>query len=184
MKAIILFACCLSAIISVGQQNREQRRILNVDSFLRATQEKGMNKPFPEFSVTQGTTLTNADLKGKITFINFWFAACAPCVAEFGGLNELYDKLKDNKDVKFLSFTFESPEKVAEFAEKYKMPYKAISVEESECRRLNFNAGFPANIILDRDGVVRFFKIGGSVDKAEASRVIVAEVYSKIMAML
>jgi cytochrome oxidase Cu insertion factor (SCO1/SenC/PrrC family) len=51
-------------------------------------------------------------LKEKVIFIHNWFAACRPCVAEFEELNNVYRKLKSNKDFLFLSFTFDDIETI------------------------------------------------------------------------
>ena len=42
------------------------------------------NKAAPEFALPdlQGKTITNADLKDKVTLINFWFPSCPGCVSE------------------------------------------------------------------------------------------------------
>ena len=42
------------------------------------------NKPAPAFSLSdlQGKPVSNADLQGKVSFINFWFPSCPGCVSE------------------------------------------------------------------------------------------------------
>ena len=42
------------------------------------------NKAAPDFALPdlQGKTITNADLKDKVTLINFWFPSCPGCVSE------------------------------------------------------------------------------------------------------
>jgi len=42
-------------------------------------------KTIPGFNAKaqNGALFTDDDLHSKITFINFWFEACAPCLAEF-----------------------------------------------------------------------------------------------------
>ena len=36
-----------------------------------------------------GTTVTAAQFQGKVTVLNFWFAACAPCRVEAPSLEEI-----------------------------------------------------------------------------------------------
>ena len=48
---------------------------------------------FPEimFRTIDDEILKTEDLKGKLVFYNFYFAACPPCIAQKDGLNELYE---------------------------------------------------------------------------------------------
>lgn len=42
------------------------------------------SKTAPAFSLSDlhGKTVSNADLQGKVTLINFWFPSCPGCVSE------------------------------------------------------------------------------------------------------
>ncbi|MDR0660331.1 MAG: TlpA family protein disulfide reductase [Prevotellaceae bacterium] len=66
-----------------------------------------VGKTFPQFSAAtlDGKEVSERVLQGKITLINLWFKDCSPCRAEFGALNRLYYKYKDNPNVEILSFT-------------------------------------------------------------------------------
>ncbi|WP_373524335.1 TlpA family protein disulfide reductase [Aquiflexum sp.] len=50
----------------------------------------------------EGIPVNLADYSGKTLFINIWASWCGPCRAEMPYINSLYEKLKDNPDVKFL----------------------------------------------------------------------------------
>jgi thiol-disulfide isomerase/thioredoxin len=144
-----------------------------------------IGKPYPSFSfATDGKVFNNDLLKGKTVFINFWFEACAPCIAEFGALSEVYQKLKDNKNFEFISFTFETPEKIKKVKEKYPLPYTVISIDRKECYRLNLNNGFPANMILDSTGAIKYMSFGGNTDKAIASKYAMENIYPEIVKLL
>ncbi len=72
---------------------------------MEAKQQEVIGKPLPEINTSfQGKTFTNQNLKGKVVFMNLWFATCAPCIAEFDGLNELYERLKNKKNFEFIGF--------------------------------------------------------------------------------
>ena len=98
---------------------------MTADSFLVLMEKKNsdfINKPFPQFSVsTNNKECSNETLKGKVVFINFWFAACAPCMAEMDELNKLFEKFKQNKNFEFVSFTFEKSKKIALIKKKFKI---------------------------------------------------------------
>ena len=38
--------------------------------------------PESQFVLLNGSTKTTADLKGKVTLVNFWATSCTTCVAE------------------------------------------------------------------------------------------------------
>ncbi|MES2371573.1 MAG: TlpA disulfide reductase family protein [Bacteroidota bacterium] len=158
---------------------------INIDSFFTARELNGLGKKFGEFEGSaKQLTITNKDLFGKIVFVNFWFEGCKPCVAEFDALNTMYDKLKSKPGFEFISFTYEPHEKVNEIVKKSGIQYKVISLSESEIRRLNMNSGFPTSFILDRQGIIKFVKHGGSSDKVAASKIVLSEFYPKILSEL
>ena len=112
---------------------------------------------------------TEDSLKNKITFINFWFEGCAPCVAEFDALNSLYDKYRSNQYFQFISFTFESKENALRIAEKYNLKYPILCLKKEIIYQLIFNLGFPTNIITDKIGEIRLIRCGGSPEKEKAT---------------
>ena len=143
---------------------------------------KYIGKQFSIFEFkNNGKTLSNADLKGKIVFINFWFAGCPPCRAEMQGFNKMYDKLKENKDFIFVSISFDPESEIMKFKEENKIDYDVYHIERKECYRLNFNNGFPTSFILDKNGIIKFCKLGGSPDLEKATKMVVKEIYPKIL---
>jgi thiol-disulfide isomerase/thioredoxin len=119
-------------------------------------------------------------LINKITFINFWMENCAPCLAEFGALNELYDKYSDNKNFQFISFTYESKENVVRIVNKYKLRYPIVCLGIQDIYRLNFTLGFPTNLICGRSAEIKFIKCGG-FDQIEKAKEEFENVYSKLI---
>lgn len=55
-----------------------------------------------DFREENGKISSTARLKGKVVFINFWATWCPPCRAEMPSLNDLYNRLKDDKRFVFL----------------------------------------------------------------------------------
>jgi len=58
-----------------------------------------------------------------LSWYNFWFIACKPCIAEIPELNEIHDKYKNNKDVVFASITFDKKDKVEKFLKNTPIKY-------------------------------------------------------------
>jgi len=132
-----------------------------------STNKAAVGKLYPEFKLVtlSNDTISNKQLMGKVTVINFWFTTCAPCVAEFDLLNMLYYKYKDNPDFQFISITSD-PYDLAILTVKEKgIPYMVCPASREECGRLNMNNGFPTNIIIDKSGKIAFLKTGGRLEE-------------------
>ena len=186
MQTVKNFLLILSVFISVNvysQVNGEaELPHISMDSLFKIKEKESIGKSFPEFNSTfNGRIITKDSLKGKVVFINFWFAACPPCVAELSALNELYKKFSANKDFEFISFTYESSARILLLKKKYNIKYKVASVNRQECYRLNQNNGFPTSIVLDREGVIKdLFTGGDNEDRKDARDFIINTVYKSI----
>ena len=158
-----LFFLCFSffTIQAVGQSplllDTSMARALSVEGY------RDLEIKFEPFTAktTADKIYSNKNLENKITFINFWFEGCAPCIAEFDALNDLYSKYKSNKDFQFLSFTFETRENVLRVAQKYDLKYPILSIKREHIYKLIFNLGFPTNMVTDKQGNIRYIKCGG-----------------------
>lgn len=163
MKNILLLLFVPLFIFGQNDENLKLERMLdsaqNPIKYL-----KGEESPSFVHSSFNGKEYSSNSFKGKITFVNFWFSNCSPCLAEMQSLNELYLQFKSNPDFQFLSFTFDNSQLISKAIEKYKLNFDIISISDPECRRLNFNKGFPTNIIYDRNGKMIFMRVGGQTD--------------------
>lgn len=148
--------------------------------------QENIGKSMPEFKhKIKGKKIEcNKRFLNKITFINFWFEACQPCIAEFRALNDLYLKYKYNPDFSFVSYTWENSESVVRVRKKYNIKYPIITLPDTVIHKLNFQSGFPTNLILDRSGLIRFFFTGGVNKPDEASRLFKQHVYQKVESIL
>lgn len=169
---------------SYCQRSSSADSIITADSFARAMNKKNRastGKPLPQFSViSNGKNYSNKKIKGKVVFINFWFAACAPCIAEMNELNKLYECFSKNKNFDFISFTFEDSNEIAIIKKRYNIHYNIISISQDECYRLNNNNGFPTSIILDNKGVVKFIHPTDELKKAEIKKYFTTKIYPLI----
>lgn len=167
MKKIFLIGFIILAKFSLCQTN-SGRKILNADSLIKVQNENRkawIGKAYPDFLiVSNNTEYSNQKLKGKVIFVNFWFSACAPCLAEMEDLNRLFEKFNSNSKFEFLSFTFDSPEQIEVIKKKYNILYKIFSISNEECYRLNLRGGFPTNIVIDSNGLVKYISLIGKAD--------------------
>jgi peroxiredoxin len=180
MKHAILIYFILFSTFSYSQNTT-----MSADSFLLLMDKKNsdfINKPFPQFSTSANNKeCSNETLKGKVVFINFWFAACAPCIAELEALNELFENFKQNKNFEFVSFTFEDSQEIDVIKKKYNIQYNVFSISRDECYRLNNNNGFPTSVILDSTGTVKYIHSGDQLNKSEIKKYFTAKVYALLL---
>jgi peroxiredoxin len=141
--------------------------------------------PYPNFELKSGNgIINNKELQGKVVFINFWFKACEPCMAEMEGLNQLYNKLQNNKDFVFISIAKDNKEAINSVKKKFNLAFDAYSVSESECKRLNFSGHYPTTIIIDKTGIIRKIHIGGITDKDAATDRVMGTLLPEIQSLL
>jgi peroxiredoxin len=185
MKHALLIYFILFAALSYGQSPAPGEYAMTADSFLLAMDKKNdefIGRQFPQFSaLTNNKRCSNQTLKGKVVFINFWFAACAPCMAEMGELNRLFINFKQNKNFEFVSFTFEDSKEIDLIKKKYNIHYNIFSISRDECYRLNNNNGFPASVILDSTGTVKYIHSGDQLNKIEIKKYFTSKVYPLLL---
>ena len=107
-KPTILSATLLSSslILSACSSTSDKKEETNKQTATSSTSE---NKAIQAFDFTamdkDGKTVKLSDFKGKKVYINMWASWCGPCMREIPELEKTYQKLKDNKDIVFLSMT-------------------------------------------------------------------------------
>ena len=81
--------------------------------------------PESTFVLLDGSRQTTADMKGKVTLVNFWATSCTTCVAEMPQIVATYDKYKDKGyDTIAVAMQYDPPSYVVNFAETRKLPFK------------------------------------------------------------
>ncbi|OOG60641.1 TlpA disulfide reductase family protein [Polaromonas sp. C04] len=81
--------------------------------------------PQSTFVLLDGSTKTTADLKGKVTLVNFWATSCVTCVAEMPKVIATYDKYKTQGfDTLAVAMSYDPPSYVVNYTETRKLPFK------------------------------------------------------------
>jgi len=145
-----------------------QKEFNNIGYRLEHEKECFVGLEFPDFIIedANGSFIARDQLKGKITIINFWFVACAPCIAEIPGLNLIYNEFKGDNFL-FIAATTDDTETVKEYFEDRDIDLKFNIVPNSLDwfrNELGFKSGFPTTIIIDRKGIIRDMFSGGRTD--------------------
>jgi len=81
--------------------------------------------PQATFVLLDGSSKTTADLKGKVTLVNFWATSCTTCVAEMPKIIETYNKYQGKGyDTLAVAMSYDPPSYVVNYAETRKLPFK------------------------------------------------------------
>jgi peroxiredoxin len=81
--------------------------------------------PESTFVLLDGSRKTTADLKGRVTLVNFWATSCTSCVAEMPKLISTYDKYKARGyDTLAVAMRYDPPSEVVNYAQTRKLPFQ------------------------------------------------------------
>lgn len=122
-----------------------------------------VGKTLPNFQITSlsGNSINTDDFRGKYLVINWWATSCGPCIGEMSGLNKLFEKYESDDRIKFLAIAWDSVDKVERLLTKKEFKYQQ-TLASSEVANI-LGESFPKHIIVDPNGIVSFYKEGGSL---------------------
>ena len=106
-------------------------------------------------------------LEGKIVLLSFWFAACPGCISQLPALNRLSDEYNSNSNVVFVALGRDSEDVVHAFLRKHQFNYNhSLSSDELKRAYCILN-GWPMNLVIDKQGIVRYIRSGGPIEGME-----------------
>ena len=106
-----LIAVALAAVASIGTW-----------ALLGSSQSAA---PESTFVLLDGSSQTTAQLRGKVTLVNFWATSCTTCVAEMPDIVATYQKYHARGfDTLAVAMSYDPPSYVVNFAESRKLPFK------------------------------------------------------------
>lgn len=114
----------------------------------------GDEAPASRFVLLDGSTTTTADLKGKVTLVNFWATTCVTCVKEMPSLVSTHQKYKDKGyETIAVAMSYDQPAWVANYAQSRQLPFKVALDNTGELAR---NWGdvklTPTTYLVDKQG--------------------------------
>lgn len=120
----------------------------------------------PDFFISseKQIVLSRNKLRSKITFINFWLEACAPCIAQFQAMEKFYNKNKSRKEFLFVSITSEPDSVIERIRKENGLTYPVYHLSADSCRQIISKMGFPAILIVDKNLKIAFSTSGGSLN--------------------
>jgi len=80
--------------------------------------------PASTFVLLDGSSKQTADLKGKVTLVNFWATSCVTCVAEMPKLISTFEKFKGRGyGTLAVAMQYDPPSYVVNFVQTRKLPF-------------------------------------------------------------
>ncbi|MER0122817.1 TlpA family protein disulfide reductase [Streptococcus sp. ZJ93] len=138
-------------------------------------------KEAPAFTIKDkdGKNVSLADFKGKKVYLNLWASWCGPCKHEIPELEEVYQGLKDQEDLVFLSvvssaekeFENERPaeqskDSILEVADELGITYPVLFDTKDQVFKSYQVRAFPTHVFINSDGTIAQ-KFEGAMTKKE-----------------
>ncbi|WP_375581308.1 TlpA disulfide reductase family protein [Marivirga tractuosa] len=148
-----------SLIVEWKALNSSKQRLKNIEDKLEilASVEKG--NPAPDFKYVnlEGDSMTMADFKGKVVYIDVWATWCAPCIAEHPYMEELQKQYED-EDVAFIAISVDSsPEPWQKMVKKKELGGIHLYAEgawDATIMQKYGISGIPRFILIDQEGKI------------------------------
>lgn len=108
--------------------------------------------PEATYLLLDGSRITNDDLRGKVTFVNFWATSCTTCVAEMPDMASTYQRYQSQGyDTLAVAMQYDPPAFVVNFAQSRQLPFKvAIDNTGSVSRAWGNIQLTPTSFLLDK----------------------------------
>lgn len=139
---------------------------------------------------TNGTPLTDGDLKGKVVLLDFWAVWCGPCIATFPHLKEWNEKYGEKGLVivgltRYYNYQWDEAagravgnkegvpheqeqEMLQKFAEHHGLHHRfAIQKKDGTLDKQYAVSGIPHVVLIDQQGKVRMIRVGSGEKNAK-----------------
>lgn len=134
------------------------------------------NMDAPDFLVEDeaGHNVNLASFKGKVIYMDFWFAACGPCHALFGLLKPVKEHFKGNNNVVFLTISVDDKDVWKKALAKYSLVgYQVFTQNKGREHSIISDykvAAYPTTYLIGANG--KFFKVRPSNNPDELTKQI------------
>lgn len=128
----------------------------------------------PNFNLKDqyGVVHSLENYKGKVIFLNFWATWCPPCKKEMPDIENIYKEYGENKkDMVILGVNSEKENEVKKFLKDKGYTFPTVIDENSEVMRKYFIQAFPTSFVIDKEGNVYGYVMGG-LTKEQIKQVI------------
>lgn len=117
-------------------------------------------------------TISNADLEGKVVFVDFWASWCPPCLKSLPEFENLQTSFSGRDDVVVLAINLdENPKDAKDFVRQLDVTYKILADKDGVIPESFGVNAMPTSYVIDKSGVIRYVHSGyksGDVNKIKA----------------
>lgn len=104
-----------------------------------------------------GNTVDLQQEKGKVVFVNFWATWCPPCLAEMPSINSLYQKVKNNPNIVFVTVDVDNDlQKSTRFAKDKGYDFPVYGGDSAHVPDKLYENGIPTTLVIDKKGNLVF----------------------------
>lgn len=126
------------------------------ESSLLVSNQVGMIAPeILGLDILNDSNISLKSFKGKYVFIDFWSTTCAPCIAEFPNIKEVYRKYDRNKLEIIGIVDDRTKDKIKEFIKEKDLiwPNINMNIKSTNVKGYNINS-YPTTYLIDPNGVI------------------------------
>jgi peroxiredoxin/outer membrane lipoprotein-sorting protein len=126
-------------------------------------QTKSIGTPAPDFTLPdlENKPLRLSEVQGRVILLDFWATWCTPCREALPNLELLHRDFKD-KGLLVLGVDTEEPKDQAALMDKFGYTFRSLVDANEKVKNLYGVGGIPATVLIDRDGKIELFEMGGS----------------------
>jgi thiol-disulfide isomerase/thioredoxin len=104
-----------------------------------------------------GKTVDLQQEKGKVVFVNFWATWCPPCLAELPSINSLYQEVKKDPNILFVTVDVDNNlEKSTQFLKDKGFDLPVYGGDSNHVPDKLFENGIPTTLVIDKKGNLVF----------------------------
>lgn len=106
-----------------------------------------------------GNKIKLKDLLGKVVVLNFWFIGCPPCRMEIPELNKIVLQYANDPNVVFVAIALDYKSDIKKYIKDNPFLYQIVDDGRMYADLYKIRS-YPTNVILDKEGKVRFHTFG------------------------
>ncbi len=132
------------------------------EEYLEMKRDKFVGQKAPNETITtlSGKKINLSESNGKVILLNFWFAACKPCITEIPSLKELHTQYQ-KKGLILLSVSTDDEKKAKQIVDEQKIKYAVAAQGKKLAEKLQVTS-YPTSFLIDENGTIIEVFIGAS----------------------
>lgn len=122
----------------------------------------GAAEPAPQisFSTMDGKTINLSDLKGSVTYVDFWATWCPPCRKSFPWMQEMHERYSD-MGLKIIAVSLDNKGSLVErFLKEYPVDFIIAHDPKSTSAKAFKVQAMPSSYLIDKAGNITVTHLG------------------------